>query len=219
MGLFGFGKKEKKKIEKESKKNIFLSKRESDRYHVDNLYIKGIGKVIDISKNGVGVAKEEIEELKKENLDINLNNLEIKATVKRETLKEAGLKFEDEVDTKEIIKSHLLKPKSYIFEPKNRLSIEDIEDDEEIEKIKAVINLMLELDDPNTNVEKFKSHIQTLPELEERIIKKANSVESASKSEITNVTTAITRIGFEEVKKIVYEYINTKITLSNENFT
>ena len=218
MGLFGFGKNGKKKEKKKEKKTVFLSKRDYDRYHVENLYIKGIGKVLDISKNGVAIKKDEIEEIKKENLEILLEKNEVRASLKRETLKEVGLKFEDDFNTEDIIKSHLKKPLVYDFKSINRLSVEDIEDDENIEKIKAVINLMLELDDPNTNVEKFNTHIDTLTELAQRIIKKANSVESASQTEIKNVTTAITRIGFEEVKKIVYDYINEKISLSNENF-
>ncbi|WP_281950606.1 HDOD domain-containing protein [Nitrosophilus kaiyonis] len=219
MGLFGFGKNGKKKDNKKEKKIIFLSKRDADRYHVENLNVKGIGKVLDISKNGVAVKKDEIEEVKKESLDIKLEGQEVKASLKRETLKEVGFKFEDEIETEEIIKTHLKKPKKYSFKTIQNLSLEDIENDENIEKIKAVINLMLELDDPNTNVEKFNSHIEALSELERRIIKKANSVESASKSEIKNVTTAITRLGFEEVKNIVYDYINEKISLKNINFS
>ncbi len=220
MGLFGFGKNNKKEKDlKKEKKVPFLSKRGYDRYHVQNLYISGFGRVVDISKNGAAVAKEEIDEIKKETIDIKLKNIKLKATLMRETLKEAGVKFEDEIEAKEIIESHLQKPFKYNFKPKKELSKEDIESDESLEKIKAVINLMLELDDPNTTVEKFKTHIETLPKLESRIIKKANSVESASKTEIKNITTAITRIGFEEIKKIVYEYINSKISLSNKNFT
>jgi len=155
MGLFGFGKNGKKKDEKKEKKIIFLSKRDADRYHVENLYVKGIGKVLDISKNGVAVKKDEIEEIKKENLEINLEDHEVRASLKRETLKEVGFKFEDEIDTEELIKTHLKKPKKYGFQTIQNLSVQDIENDENIEKVKAVINLMLELDDPNTNVEKF----------------------------------------------------------------
>ncbi|GEM_PF-2278710 len=219
MGLFGFGKgKKKEEKEKIDIKKRVLSFRRYDRYHVENLYIPGIGEVIDISKKGAAIKKSEVAEIKRENIDLELENVELKAHVKRETLKEVGVNFDEELDIEEIIKKHLKRPVIYDF-PENREVYElKHEEGETLEKVKAVINLMLELDDPNTSVEKFKNHIEALPVLRERILKKANSVESASKSEIKSVTTAITRIGFEEIKKIVYDYINEQISLTNDNF-
>ncbi|WP_187648165.1 HDOD domain-containing protein [Nitrosophilus labii] len=221
MGLFGFGKNKKKeeKAVAENKKEEKLSKRSYDRYHVQGLYVPGFGEVLDISKAGAAIKKVEVDEIKRESIDIELENVEVKAKIKRQTLKEVGVNFEDELNTEEIIKKHIRKPKKYIFKNKMPVSKIDFDEDGTLEKIKAVINLMLELDDPNTSVEKFKTHIEALPVLREKILKKANTVESAGKSKIENVTTAITRIGFEETKKVVYNYINAQISLSNENFT
>ncbi len=222
MGLFGFGKNKKNNEEKdvvENKKETKLSKRNYDRYHVQNLYIPGFGEVLDISKAGAAIKKVDVDEIKKESIDIELENVEVKAKIRRQTLKEVGVNFEDEINTEEIIEKHIKKPKKYMFKKSSYVSKIDFDEDDTLEKIKAVINLMLELDDPNSSVEKFRPHIEALPALREKILKKANTVESAAKSKIENITSAITRIGFEETKKIVYDYINAQISLSNENFT
>ena len=97
MGLFGFGKK-KEATQKKSKDLKKYSKRLYDRYHVDNLYVQGYGKIINFSKNGAAIRKEDISEVKKDWIDIKLENIEISAKLKRETLKEFGVKFDNEID-------------------------------------------------------------------------------------------------------------------------
>ena len=217
MAFFGFGKKDKKE-KREEKKSIKLNRRKYDRYFVENLYVDDIGKVIDISKNGATIQKDKIDKIELKNINIRLKDLDIFSTIKRETLREIDVNFEKEIDDKNIIFSHLKKAKNYDFKNKNIDIKIEFDKNHQLEKNKAVINLMLEIDDPNASIEKFKSHIEALPSLENAILKKANSVESASRIKIKNVSTAITRIGFEEVKKIVYDYINTKITLKNSSF-
>ena len=176
MGLFGFGKK-KEANQKKSKDLKKYSKRLYDRYHVDNLYVQGYGKIINFSKNGAAIRKEDISEVKKDWIDIKLENIEISAKLKRETLKEFGVRFDDEID-KSLIEKHLKKLKEYDFKTKDLLNI-DFYENEKLEKIKHIISLMLELDDPNTTVEKFKVHIEALPVLKSKILTKANTVENA----------------------------------------
>ena len=216
MGLFGFGKK-KEANQKKSKDLKKYSKRLYDRYHVDNLYVQGYGKIINFSKNGAAIRKENISEVKKDWIDIKLENIEISAKLKRETLKEFGVKFDNEID-KSLIEKHLKRLKEYDFKAKDLLNI-DFYENEKLEKIKHIISLMLELDDPNTTIEKFKVHIEALPVLKSKILTKANTVENAKSYEVKDITAAITRLGFEEVKKIVYSFINEKISFSNASFS
>ncbi|WP_200762388.1 HDOD domain-containing protein [Nitrosophilus alvini] len=218
MGLFDFGKKKKENkaaTEEKEKKDTALSKRQCDRYHVDNLYIEGIGKILDVSKNGAAIEKREIEEVKKTKIEIKIQNLEKTVEIKRQTLKEMGVMFEESLKSVDFFEKYVKKPHRINFRLERNISENDIEKDERLDTVKAVINLMLELDDPNTTVVKFKTHIEALPELEAEIIKKANSVEKAGKMDISSISNAITRLGFDEVKRLTYEHIDTKISMSN----
>ena len=214
MALFGFKKKKKPEIKKEEKISK-LNRREYNRYIVQDLNIESVGKVINISKNGAEIEKTDIDEIGNEALDVKLENFEVEGAIKRETLKVVGVNFENELLDADIIKNHLVKYKNYNFNSNSTDFEIEFGKNHSLEKTKAVINLMLELDDPNTNVEKFKSHIEAIPELEILIFKKANSVESASRTKIDSINTAITRLGFEEIKRVVYDFINRKITFKN----
>jgi hypothetical protein len=211
LGLFSFitnSKKSEKKEEKKVKKTFLLNFRSADRYHIKEIEINAAGKILgrikDISKHGIGIRKVEPKELNKEKISVKIAGVEVFSSVKKETLKEIGVKFEENINVKGIIEKNVLRPKKYALLKNSSFSKEEIEENENIQKVKSVVNLMLELDDPNTSIDKFVIHIKSLRDLEARIIQKANSVLSSSKSEISDINVAITRIGFEAVKKIVY---------------
>jgi len=86
---------------------------------------------------------------------------------------------------------------------------------ESSDKTRTVVNLMSELSDPNTNVDRFKVFIRELPELEQEIIDKANSVEKAGKVIIKDVDLAVVRLGFETVKDIAGNFVKRKVSMAN----
>ena len=215
MGLFGFGKKKDQAAQPSppSTKSQRLNKRSVDRYWVENLPTS-LGEGVDGAKNSIAVGTKEGKLSVGDLLDLQILQEKYEAEVERVATTKVAFRLSPKL-SQEILRPYL---KTIIDENPQLppcLDLHDIVHDQEIEINKALVHLMLELDDPNTNIEKFKSHIEALPKLEEELLKKANSIEKARAARVEDVGAAITRLGFSEVKKIVYDFINNEVNLSN----
>ena len=215
MGLFGFGKKkEEKSPSSQQKENIYsLNKRAFDRYWVADLPTS-LGEGVDGAKNSIAVATKESGLRVGDLIELQISDGTYEAKVERVAATKVAFRLTPQLN-EEILRSHMKR----VIEHQPQLppcpNLKDIVYDQEIETNKALIHLMLELDDPNTNIEKFKSYIEALPNLQEELLKKANSIEKARAGRVDEVGTAITRLGFSEVKKQVYDFINNEVNLSN----
>ncbi len=101
------------------------------------------------------------------------------------------------------------------YRPFHPITEKELLNFESSDKTRTVVNLMSELSDPNTNVDRFKVFIKELPELEKEIIDKANSVEKAGKVVIKSVDLAVVRLGFETLKEIAGNFVKRKISMAN----
>jgi len=214
MGLFGFGKKKQESESRQTREEALrLNKRSADRYWVENLPTS-LGEGVDGAKNSIAVGAKMGSLSVGDLLDLQIVQERYEAEVERVATTKVAFRLSPQL-RQEILRLYL---KTIIDEdPKTPacLDLKDIVHDQEIEINKALVNLMLELDDPNTNIEKFKSHIEALPKLKEELLKKANSIEKARAARVEDVGAAITRLGFSEVKKEVYDFINNEVNLSN----
>ncbi len=219
MGLFGFGskKEEKKSIPKEEKKFI-LNRRKEERYFVKDL-MSNYGEVIDIAQSSVAVMAKSAALDVGDFVDLKIKDLHLDAHVTAVQTKRSALVIEQQKIPQELIAKHMLLPQEIKIEPKGHFNKDDIFYDKDIEINRAIINLMLEVEDPNTTTQKFQESIESLPKLKEMLLKRANSIEHARGAKVEDVKSAITRLGFEKVKEVVYEYVNYDINLSDTHLT
>jgi len=212
FGLFGSGdkKKERKETKKETKEKP-LNRRAFDRYVVEGL--KGI---TNISKGGCELKKENPEEVKSEFLEVQIGEEKIKSAVVEDRIDRIHLKFVEEFSNKELLKKHIKRLKEW-EEPKgkNKIDFKNIESEDS--EFKTIINLLSEINNPNTTTEKLRSYIEKIPKVKEAVLAVANSVESAAKEKITSLTTAIARIGFERLKEVVRRTIVRELSFENRD--
>ena len=210
MALLGFGKKKPKVDKKKERVFIKLNHRVYPRYIAEGLS-SSVGEVIDLSKISVQVSVKGLEE--GDVINVLIDNRAFEAEVVRVFGNRAVLKFFEPLP-KEVVEKYSAHIVTDEIEPKRQIAIEQLANQEEIDRMRAIINLMLELEDPNTNISKFKENIEMIEELEEKILLMANSVEIAGRGVVKDVAGAITRLGFEKVKSIVYRYVTYDFPLS-----
>ncbi len=218
MGLFGFGKKkEARNIVHNKEEKTYLNRRAHERYIAHKLS-SSLGDVVDISKYDISIAfvdkKIEIDDM----LEVRIANKKFKAKVAALYSQKTALLFEEEMD-REIIANHLVHLKKNEKKREIRFSYEKIGHNENMERNKAIINLMLEIDDPNTNIDKFKNNINALGKLREKILNKANSIENARVGRVEDIKGAVSRLGFEEVRKMIYDFVNYDVKFENKILT
>ncbi|MRJ02755.1 MAG: HDOD domain-containing protein [Epsilonproteobacteria bacterium] len=216
MGLFGFGKKKEHTPTAAKEEELSfkaLTKRAYPRYLVENLSAS-LGKVIDISKNSVLFAASGLKE--GDYLDVEIDGKSYEGSVARTYGNKVVLRFDQEFP-KELIESHMKKVTHEPLKPQRTLDTASISNESDVQSDKAIINLMLEIEDPNTNIAKFRENIEALPELKEKILSMANSIEIGGRGRISDVGSAVTRLGFEAIKRIVYQYVMYEASLSHND--
>ena len=212
MGFFSFGKDRKDKNEKPvlEKEEIRLNSRKYDRYILN-------GVIEDISKGGIRVRKSSREEIKKELIELNFEGKIFKGKVIQEKPDYFSIELFEPFTDIDFIEQNIKKLKTCEKE-EEKTSI-DFSTCLHNEKIRAIINLLAELEDENTTSEKLITYIRQIPELEEEILEVANSVEEKVAVEITSLNTAIARLGFIRIKQIVRDILNKKISFMDESLS
>ncbi len=215
MALFGFGKKTKKENKKQQRsiEHIALNKRKEFRY-VANRHSCSVGEITDISKKSVGLIVAEGHLKEGENLQIECGPLKKEGTIARIGQKKIALRFGESLERTVVNKLRVHLEDEEVA-PKSSIDSVELEEDEDLVRNRALIDLMLELEDPNTNAKKLRESINALPELKNTIVNKANSIESARQGEVSDVASAVTRLGFDTVKKMTQEYITYVTTFCN----
>ncbi len=224
FNIFSKNDKQKKKNPDKTKsfdsieKEDVLNKRSYERYFVEKLEIKGLGSVFDVSSKGFRVKKEKPDEIEGDLFEIPIESGVIKVSLVKEDSEFAEFEFLEEFDVFEYIQSHI-----------KRFNKIEIKSDKQVDKkvllefqgkdnLRKVINLMAELEDPNTNSDKLISVIEEIPEVEEQIIEKANSVENASQEPVKDLLNALVRLGLDEVKRISKAVIIKKLSIADTTF-
>ncbi|BCD60111.1 MULTISPECIES: HDOD domain-containing protein [unclassified Nitratiruptor] len=221
MGLFGFGKKKKEQVavsETNEIEHIAINHRKENRYIAKSGTTCNYGEVVDFSKKSLAVAVTKGSHETGESLQLELEGISIDAKVLRVAPKKMALKLENDL-AESVAKRIKTKLKESEIEPKSLLDFQNMEHDPDMEKKRAIINLMLELEDPNTSVEKFKDSIHAIPEIRDHLIAQANSLENSRLGEVKDEGGAVTRLGFDRVKAIVYDYIMQESTKADESLS
>lgn len=213
MGLFGFGKKkEEQQLPQKQKEQHILNRRAWIRYNVTNIETK-LGTVIDIAKRSISIVTSGKYEVG-EKVEVDLDDICIAGEIVAISKNRLVVALEEEVPQR-VIKKYLAKLDTCACTQRSSFDFELLKNDENVKINKAIVHLMLEIEDPNTTIEQLENDILAIPKLEETILKRANSIEKARAARITSVRDAIARLGFEEIKLMVYDYINYDLNLSN----
>ncbi len=215
MAFEFFRKKAQKRKQKEEsgEEKKPLNRREHLRYPVSGFETE-LGKAIEISSRGIRLRKGFQGNLEKDLVKVRIGRDERECAVVWEDGENIGLRFSEPLDLKSF-EGLFLKPREFEVEPVKRITEEQLLEFESSDRTRTVVNLMSELSDPNTNVDRFKVFIKELPELEEEILNIANSVEKAGKVKIKDIDLAVVRLGFETVKEIAGNFVKKKVSMAN----
>ncbi len=213
MALFGFGKKNKEEQKENEAPRSFLrlNKRAYPRYLLKDLPTS-FGEAIDVGKRGIHIAASGLKE--GDIIDLEIGGKKFEATVTRVDGSKIALGLNEDFP-KALIGEYMYSVEKKDIKPKRCVDLRQVEQASDLSVTRAIINLMLEIEDPNTNIEKFKENIEALEDLKEKILAMANSVEVAGRGRVEDVGSAVTRLGFESVKRIVYQYITYEVSLSH----
>ncbi|MRI83571.1 MAG: hypothetical protein C6I00_04045 [Nitratiruptor sp.] len=215
MALFGFGK---KKVERETSKQEVeevhfksLTRRAYPRYLVEP-FQTSLGKAIDLSKNSILLAAPGLKE--QDRIELEIEGEKYEGTVTRVYGSKGVIRLDRELP-RELIQRHMKQVERGRVKPRRFIDLERLSSDGDVQSDRAIINLMLEIEDPNTDITKFKGNIQALPELEAKILSQANSIEMGGRGRIDDVGVAVTRLGFDAMKRMVYQYVTYEASLSH----
>ncbi|MEZ0323817.1 MAG: hypothetical protein ABWJ98_05875, partial [Hydrogenothermaceae bacterium] len=210
MGLFGFGgKKEEPKKTEEKKSAIEIDDR-WNRYYLKDIQASDVGSIVYITKNVAYIKTfKENKELKPGMfLQIELNGKKYKTQIVDSSETDITAGFLEEFNDIEFIKKHtnLIQEKKPI--KKISITAKDIENEKISSDLITLFNLLPEIEAPNTDAIQLKLLFDLLPPLRNKIIEISNSVSEGATEEIKDIETAILRLGFDKLKKVVSEYFD-----------
>ncbi|NPA64921.1 MAG: HDOD domain-containing protein [Epsilonproteobacteria bacterium] len=216
MAFFGFGKKKKKSQKPQKRTILSLNRRSFPRYMAEGVRID-VGKIKEIAKDSLLVEGAKREE--GERMELRVEGERYEGEVVRIQGESAAIRLFGEFSSS-IVARAASRPLHRELPRGAAMDFASLVDrDEEIQKSRAIINLMLEIEDPNTNVHKLKESIEALPDLHQKILTIANAVEVAGRGRVEDVGTAVGRLGFDNLKRIVYEYVEYEALFQKAEFS
>jgi hypothetical protein len=216
-----FSKKSKKPDRNKETKNkaeISLNKREYERYFIEGIEIEGIGSVLDVSNKGFRVKKEKPEDIEGELFEIPVEDKTLKVAIAKQDSEFIEFEFLEDFNVFNYVKEKIRKFKTVDIKSDKTIDKKVLIEFQGKDNLRKVINLMAELEDPNTNSDKLIAVIEEIPEVEEQIIAKANSIEVAGQEPVKDLLNALVRLGLDEVKRISKEVIIKKLSIADNTF-
>lgn len=179
-----------------------------DRYYLENVKIEDYGYAEFISRTLLRVKTDKKIDTIQEGLTVpvRINNKTYRCYVKEITDRKIDFVFLDEFEDISFIKQNIKYLKS--FKPSKKFSIaeRDLESVNISTDFINLINLLSEVDDPNADADSLAFIINQIHVLKNKVIETANTVSQGAIEEIKDLPTAISRIGLEKLKKLVFQY-------------
>ncbi len=185
-----------------------------DRYYIENVKIEEYGFAEFISKTLLRVKTDKKTDLIQEGLTIpvKINGKTYRCYVKEITDRKIDFVFLDWFEDINFIKQNIKYLKNYKTSKLHTITEKDLDSVNISSDFINLINLLSEVDDPNTDAESLAFIINLIPILKNKVIETANSVSQGAVEEIKDLPTAISRIGLEKLKKLVFQYFELFIT-------
>jgi hypothetical protein len=214
MGLFDFLSQKDGHEKAEVKKTVPLQQplnnRGSIRYPVNDIAIGAIGSIVEMAREGCKLRKNSSEQIDLPDLQFRLGTRDVRARILWQDEKFAGIEIAGGFDDAGFISKHMKRIKESTFRPRKKLSDDSIKGFMSKDPFSLMVNLMAELESPNTDMDKLKSMIVKLPGLIPEIAIKAGITKKEEELEIKDIDYAVKRLGLDTVKKLSSEFIKTR---------
>ncbi len=216
-----------------------LNKRSSIRYIVHEFSIGEIGVVREISRGGMIINKSTTAEIIGPRVNVSRLNHEISMDISWQNEDIIALKFIDNFNSAELIKSLTKRIKEQEYHQDRVISNGTIMAVSQTDILGPCLNLIEELENPDADVTKLTAYVEEISEasgepddhgdnddeeenktsphntepgdLKDLIIFVANTALTKSDDKIDDLDYAIVRLGLESVKKISKDYLRRKM--------
>lgn len=220
-----------------------MNKRADNRYFTKAIPLENIGDIVEVSRNGLKIRKKTADEVEGGHeaegddqwLVVPLAGRDIKARIIWQDRSHMGLSMEKSLDDLEFIKKNIRTLKQGDFPPQIMAPEDSFLTYRKEDLLCTLINFLVELDSPHTDMYKLKAYIDEIsglygeteheevaetptPEaadLKAELISRAAGGDVEGGGESMNVDFAISRLGLENVKKITGYFVRKKISQSS----
>jgi len=166
-----------------------LNRRKHDRYFVDEIPIEGIGSIVEVGRKGLKIRKAPGFAAKTPTLGFKISTLEINTNVRWENKDFIGLQLSGAFNDPNFIIKRIKKPKEAVVPPQMSMSDKAIQQYRKDEILFKMVNLLMEVDSPETNFRKigiYIDEISNLQEEENRSEEENKAEEEGKRGEETN---------------------------------
>jgi hypothetical protein len=221
---------------------LSLTRRKDNRYHVEGITGTDLGSIVEMGKSGAKLLKLDLGELKDNELTLSIFDQQVKSKLTWQDKKHAGLFYGNELRNSFHIKNIVRKMKEYVPDPRNAIPYSSAAKHLGEESFSLLINLMAELENTRTNLERLKIYINNLGEINKEAPKQEKEKEkekeqeeetekafvidikgeltrnassarsSRSAVEISDVDVAVAVLGLDRVKEVLRTYIKKNIS-------
>src|SRR5271157_4779673 len=144
-----------------------LNRRKYDRYFIDEIPVEGIGSIVEVSRKGLKIRKAPGFTAKTPTLNFNISTLEIKTEVRWDNKDFVGLQFSGTFNDPAFIIKRMKRPKEVLAPPQMSIQDKAIQQYKKDEILTKMVNLIMEVDSPETNMKKIGTFINEISGLEE----------------------------------------------------
>lgn len=214
-----------------------LNRRKDDRYAIEEILIEGIGSIVEISKNGLKIRKASDFTVENPNITFMVSTLEIKAEVHWEDKNFLGLQSTSALSNQAFLSKRVKRVKEVIAPPQMKVSPEKTIGQYKKDKgLMALINLLMEVDNPEPDIRKIAIYIEEISSLQEEgrksaekdegekekdeaveiktckeeLIDRALKLQLRQETGDTDVNYAINILGLQNVREIVQDHVHKR---------
>lgn len=220
---------------------LTLNRRKDNRYFVEGILVEGIGTIVEVSKNGFRILKDPLFSLTGPELRFKIATLEMKGMVRWEDQHYLGLEGATPLSNPAFLSKRLKRLREVFPPPQWKISPEQaITQYKKSEDLITLINLLLEVENPEPDIRKVIEYIEDVSAWEERerekalregsdhedlrlgktckeeLKAKALRLQARGDDEEMEVDFAIAFLGLHYVREVVEDHVRKRVFPGNE---
>ncbi|MBF0488151.1 MAG: hypothetical protein HQK98_08310 [Nitrospirae bacterium] len=184
-----------------------LNKRGSIRYLVHGIPRNKVGTIVNMSRGGCMIKKAAPDIIDYKHIILRFGIMKTTALIVWQDEDFMGIQFLGGHNDAGYISRHMKRIKEGKFSPLKSLHVDTIIAFIAKDPFSNMLNLIAEIESPNTNINRLKSLIIKLPELAPEIVAKAGINKTEDEIELRDVDQAVKLLGMDAVKKNSLEFI------------
>ncbi|MBF0515640.1 MAG: hypothetical protein HQK97_00790 [Nitrospirae bacterium] len=186
-----------------------LNRRGSIRYLVVGIGAGKLGKIVNISRSGCRITKASPDLIEALNVPLRLGDMRVNGKIIWQDEESIGLEFASGLGDPVFVYRRMKRVSNAKLTPIKVLHVEAIIEHIAKDPFSNMLNLLAEVESPNTNINKLKSLIIKLPDLGTEMVTKAATDKAEDEIELRDVDQAVKRLGLDASKQIILEFIKT----------